>query len=188
MFCTNCGNKLEDSAKFCPYCGQMIETKAQPAAQAQPAPAQPTQPAQPTYTAPEQPTYTAPEQPTYTAPEQPTYTEIPTYQTAAQPAFAEPIDQAREADKRDRAKSILIKGILSVVFPETFFLAFLGIIFGSQGKRLAAQFEADYQTLTPMARVGKILSTVGFILSWVMTGLLIFYILYFVLLIGLLGL
>ena len=179
MFCTNCGNKLEDSAKFCPYCGQMIETKAQPAAQAQPAPAQPTQPAQPTYT--------APEQPTYTAPAQPTYTEIPTYQTAAQPAFAEPIDQAREADKRDRAKSILIKGILSVVFPETFFLAFLGIIFGSQGKRLAAQFEADYQTLTPMARVGKILSTVGFILSWVMTGFVIFYILYFVLLIGLLG-
>ena len=29
MFCKNCGNKLSDGAKFCPFCGTMIaETPA----------------------------------------------------------------------------------------------------------------------------------------------------------------
>ena len=176
MYCTNCGNKLDDTAKFCPYCGQMQETRPQPQQQAQAPVAEPAQqPAAPVYTAPAEPTYTAPA--------------APVYETLEQPNL-DTLNASREAEKSERASQILIKGILSLVFPETFILAFLGLIFAGQGKRLAARFEADYGMLTPKARVGKYLSVGGFIFSLVMTILLGMYVIAFVLgfVIGLLGL
>lgn len=160
MFCANCGNKLDDNAKFCPLCGQTVEAKSQST----------------------QTTQAAPEQTVYTAS---AYTAAPNNQAAQEPAFVKPLDEAREAEKSELAKSILVKGILSLVFAEI--ITILGIIFGSQGKRRAEKFEADFGSLTPKARVGKYLSIAGFIVGWVCTGIYIFSF-FLGILIGLMGL
>jgi len=69
-FCTYCGSKVEDNAKFCTACGAPIETAKTPAAQ-EPVPVQGS--------------YTAPIQGSYTAPNQGTYTSAQSYDAAQQP-------------------------------------------------------------------------------------------------------
>ncbi len=69
-FCTYCGSKVEDNAKFCTACGAPIETAKTPAAQ-EPVPVQGS--------------YTAPIQGSYTAPQQGTYTPAQSYDAAQQP-------------------------------------------------------------------------------------------------------
>lgn len=50
MFCTNCGNKIDESTKFCGFCGAVVENEAQPDyQQSQPQQSQPQQPQQPYY-------------------------------------------------------------------------------------------------------------------------------------------
>ena len=65
MFCRQCGTRMEDTARFCPTCGQQTDLGAQPVytppAQAQPVYAPPAQ-AQPVYAPPAQalPVYAPP--------------------------------------------------------------------------------------------------------------------------------
>ncbi len=58
MFCSYCGNKVPDNAKFCNKCGASLVSAPVDA---------------PVYKAPEQPAYSAPQQPSYSAPVQPAY-------------------------------------------------------------------------------------------------------------------
>ena len=69
-FCTYCGSKVEDNAKFCTACGAPMETVKAPAEQ-EPASVQGT--------------YTAPAQGSYTAPQQGTYTPTQNYAPVQQP-------------------------------------------------------------------------------------------------------
>ncbi len=78
------------------------------------------------------------------------------------------------------AGSVLIKGILSVAFACSFFVSFLGIIFGAQGKSLASSCAAmNGGYLPPKAKVGRYLSIGGFIGGIVMTALFGIYFLAF---------
>ena len=69
--------------------------------------------------------------------------------------------------------SILTKGILAMVFAGA--TGFLGIVFGAQGKRLAAQYYAEGGQPSGKAKTGQILSKVGFGLG---LGLTILYAVY----------
>lgn len=69
------------------------------------------------------------------------------------------------------AGSVLTKGILSLAFACTVFVSFLGIIFGAQGKNLAARCAAMNGGYLPAkAKVGRALSIAGFIAGIVMTA------------------
>lgn len=82
-----------------------------------------------------------------------------------------------EQAKDDAAGSILGSGIASLIFAfATFLLNFIGIILGAIGLGKARSFEEQFGELTPKARVGKILSTVGLIAGIVMTIVWILYI------------
>ncbi|MBO5411370.1 MAG: zinc-ribbon domain-containing protein [Clostridia bacterium] len=74
MKCRNCGQEINDNAKFCTYCG--TQNIQEPAPEAQPAPVQPEMPAQPE--TPAQPV--APAEPI-----QPVYAPVPPVQTPTQP-------------------------------------------------------------------------------------------------------
>ncbi|MBR6021964.1 MAG: zinc ribbon domain-containing protein [Kiritimatiellae bacterium] len=39
MFCSNCGNQIDDTAKFCENCGASVDAPDAPAAGTPPAPA-----------------------------------------------------------------------------------------------------------------------------------------------------
>ena len=93
----------------------------------------------------------------------------------------EPIDLTETIEdqvKDQLAGSILTNGILSLVFSiATVFLSFIGIIFGAIGKSKAKEFESKFGELSPKARVGKILSGIGF---GVGIGFTVFWALYIV--------
>lgn len=104
-----------------------------------------------------------PEQPVQPQYQEPQY-QAPQYQPQYQAAYQPQPDAL--------AGSVLTKGILSVVFACTFIVSFLGIIFGAQGKNLAAQCAAINGGYLPgKARAGKYLSIGGFIGGIVMTAL-----------------
>ncbi len=77
------------------------------------------------------------------------------------------------APAQDNSMKTMIFGILGLVFSE---LGILGLIFSILGKKEAKKFEAAFGQLTGKAKVGAILSKIGFILSIVMT---VFWVIYF---------
>lgn len=81
-FCSYCGTKLEENAKFCTACGAQAEpAPVQSVLSQEPeaAPQTESETIQGSYTAPAQGTYTAPAQGSYTAPQQDAYTPVNSY-------------------------------------------------------------------------------------------------------------
>ncbi len=148
----------------------------------QPAYAQPEQPAyaQPVQPAYEQPVYAQPAQPVYEQPVQPVY-EQPVYAQPAQPAqpvyeqpvYAQPVQPTFTPNPilESLASSSLTMGILSLALGAIF-----GIIFGAIGKNKAAEYGRLAGEVTGKAKVGAILSKIGFILGLVSTIILAIYI------------
>ena len=121
MFCPNCGNSLEDNAKFCSKCGAPVAQEAAPAPAYQ-APAYEENATQllddpatelmsenkaagtpvyqaPAYEAPQAPAYEAPQAPAYEAPQAPAYEapQAPAYEAPQAPAYEAPQAPAYEA-------------------------------------------------------------------------------------------
>ena len=69
--------------------------------------------------------------------------------------------------------SVLVFGILGIAFACTFYLSFLGIIFGAIALSKAKQYVNSGYVLTGRAKVGKILGMVGLILGIVLTVILL---------------
>lgn len=181
MICKQCGNELAPGAKFCGVCGTPAEVAPQPVEEVQYAqPVQP-EPAQPVYAQPVQP---EPAQPVYAQPvqqpEQPQYTQPQYAQPQYQPQqydYAQPQYNAgapmEDPVERGLSKSILIFGILGIAFACTFYLSFLGIIFGAIALSKAKKYAASGYVVTGRAKVGKILGLVGLILGIVMVVILL---------------
>lgn len=75
------------------------------------------------------------------------------------------------------SKSILTKGILALVFSCTFWLSFLGIVFGCITSKRTQMFCNAGNVLTGKAKVGSILGKVGLILGIVLTAIFVIYLL-----------
>ncbi len=73
--------------------------------------------------------------------------------------------------------SVLVYGILAMEFSCTVILSFLGIIFGIKSMRRANRYAYDMGGLSGMAKVGRILGKLGFILGIVCTALFVLLIL-----------
>lgn len=160
MFCSNCGNQVAEGAAFCANCGNAVNAQAAPVET--PA-AEPVAVATPVAEPVQEQTF-AP------APEaQNVYGNAPTYQSA--PTF-----NAAPVAAGPSASSVMIKGILAIAFACSFYLSFLGIVFGSMAKNAVAQFQAaNGGQLFGQAKVGSILGKVGFILGIVMTVLFVIW-------------
>ena len=168
MFCNQCGNQVPDGVSFCPNCGAPV-AQADPAPASEPQYAQPVepqyaQPAEPQYAQPAQPQYAQPVEPQYAQPAQPQYPQ-PQY---SQPVYGEPMPPVGDAQERELAKQNLIFGILAIAFACTFYLSFMGIIFGAISMGKAKAYAASYP-MSGKAKVGSILGKVGFILGIVLT-------------------
>ena len=148
MFCHNCGNALEDGAKFCPNCGTPV---AAPVIDEAPVVEQPVV---------EEPVVEQPQQPVYEAPAAPVY---------QQPVYTTPVNP----ELNGMSKSILIFGIIGLAFSCSFYLSLLGIIFSAIGKGKVKAFLAAGGQLTGKAKVGNILAKVGLILGIVLTALFV---------------
>ncbi len=70
---------------------------------------------------------------------------------------------------------ILVFGILSLCFACTFFLSFLGIIFGAISQSKSKTALSSNGSLSGKARTGRILGKVGLILGIVMTAIFAVY-------------
>ena len=192
MICKQCGNEVAPDAKFCAVCGAPVEIAepqfAQPVEQpqqyAQPV-EQPQQYAQPI----EQPQYGQPVdqvqygQAPYQPVEQPQQYAQPQYQQPqyAQPQYAQPQYGAPVAEdpvERNLSKSLLVFGILGIAFGCTYYLSFLGIVFGAIALSKAKAYVNNGYVLTGRAKVGKILGLVGMILGIVLTVILLLVILF----------
>lgn len=89
-------------------------------------------------------------------------------------APAEPSGAPVYAERYEPAMSstpVLVWGIIGLAFSCSFYFSFLGIIFSAIGLSKAKAFFAANGQLFGKAKVGKILATVGLIVSIVMTGL-----------------
>lgn len=73
------------------------------------------------------------------------------------------------------SKSLLVKGILALAFACTFWVSFLGIVFGAMTNGLTKSFISKGNALTGKAKVGSILGKAGLITGIVMTALFVFY-------------
>ncbi len=80
----------------------------------------------------------------------------------------------------------LIFGILSLAMMNTFFLAFLGIIFGAIALSKANACQAITGELTGKAKVGRILGKIGLITSIVVTAIFVVYFFLFVIIFSML--
>ena len=146
MFCTNCGTNFEDGNAFCPNCGTPVA--AAPAAQpvAQPAPSPAPAP----------------------APQPEAYAYAP--QPQAAPVYAAPV-----AGNPEEEKSCLTTGILAAAFSCTFFLSFLGLVFGPMGLGKCKKYQETYGTYPVKVRIGKYLSIGGLAFGGFMTLYLLIY-------------
>lgn len=172
MFCSNCGNQVAEGAAFCANCGNAVNAQAapvetpvaEPVVEATPvaepvAEATPVQEATPVATPVAAPAPQA--ENVYSAP---TYGAEPTFNAA--PVAAGP-----------SATSVMVKGIVAVACACSFWVSFVGIIFGVLASKASNQFMASNGgQLTGKAKVGSILGKVGLILGIVMTAILVIYI------------
>lgn len=96
---------------------------------------------------------------------QPQYGYAP--QPQAQPVYgAAPVIGAGDPEA---AKSCMITGILAAAFSCTFFLSFLGIVFGPMGLSKAKQYLTQYGSYPVKVRIGKYLSIGGLAMGIFMT-------------------
>lgn len=110
------------------------------------------------------PTDAVADQPQYAQPAQPAQ---PQYGQPMQPQYnaAAPIDDPAE---RALSKSCLTFGILAIAFGVSFYLSFLGIVFGAITKSKTSLYMASYP-LTGRAKTGRILGNIGFIFGIILT-------------------
>ncbi len=87
-----------------------------------------------------------------------------------QPVYAQPMAPVGDPQERELAKSNLVFGILAIAFACTYYLSFMGIIFGAISGSKAKLYAASYP-LTGKAKTGSILGKVGLILGIVLTAL-----------------
>ena len=80
----------------------------------------------------------------------------------------------------EAAKSCMITGILAAAFSCTFFLGFLGIVFGPMGLSKAKKYLEQYGSYPAKVRVGKYLSIGGIAMGIFTTVYLGIYILAFI--------
>ena len=141
MYCAKCGTAIEIEADFCPRCGAPLSS-AQPAAGFF---ANPENPSQQVYYQP----------PVYNAPliQQPLPNVAPVRPTPVNPAL--------------NPTPILVLGILTLVFCESF----VGIILGLIASKKVKDYLAQGGVLTGKAKIGSILARVGLIISIVATAI-----------------
>lgn len=141
MFCNQCGSDVPNGVGFCPNCGAPVEQPRQ---------------AQPQYQQPDP--Y---QQPQYQQPVEPQY---------QQPVYGQPVSSVGDPQERALAKTILVFGILAIAFACTYYVAFMGIVFGAITSGKVKQYIAMYP-LSGKAKTGSILGKVGLILGIVLTVL-----------------
>ncbi len=98
----------------------------------------------------------------------------PQYNYAPQPQ-PQPV-YAPTAGDPDAAKSCMITGILAAAFACTFFVGFLGIVFGPMGLNKAKAYLTQYGSYPVKVRIGKYLSIGGLALGIFDTVYLFIYI------------
>ena len=143
MFCTKCGKEISNEALFCPECGNRLSNNAAS-----------TQTAQNTY----QP------QPTYhrqTPPASQPATQTSSYSYKSTGSYDDYVD---ESARSSLGTSILILGILSLVF-----VGIPGWIMGAISRNKADEYSYIYGAVTGKAQVGKILGTIGLVFSIIYT-------------------
>ena len=87
----------------------------------------------------------------------------PTYNYAPAPSM-QPVYSAApaaSAGNPDAAKSCLITGILAAAFSCTFFLSFLGLVFGPMGLGKCKSYQQTYNEYPVKVRIAKYLSIGG---------------------------
>lgn len=118
MFCKNCGAPLNDDAKFCPSCGNVVAAPA-PQPEVQTVPAQPVQPVQPVQPAqpvqPGQPVY---QQPVYQAPVAPAQPNpaVTNFVAALKSFFVKPMATVAGAAKSSTHEWALLAGMNVLVY------------------------------------------------------------------------
>ena len=90
--------------------------------------------------------------------------------TAAAPAAGNPEEE----------KSCLITGILAAAFACTFFLSFLGLVFGPMGLGKCKKYQETYGSYPVKVRIGKYLSIGGLAFGGFMTLYLLIYLIAFI--------
>ena len=169
MYCKYCGSLLKDNARFCTACGKPAEVAIQSETtpvvnnvpvQPQPTPVQP----QPAPVQP-QPTPVQP-QPVPISPVQPAQYQQPVSTPA--PAVSNEIS--------DKQSSILTFGILALAFAISFFVSFMGIVFGIITMNKVKEYVQLMGETTGRASVGKGLGKAGLIVGIVLTSIFVLYI------------
>lgn len=116
-----------------------------------------------------------------------------TFLNAAQPAPEAPVYQAPPVQQPIynaapvntvpyNTTPILVFGILAIAFACTFYLSFLGIVFGAMTKGKVNAYLAQGYALSGKAKVGSILGKVGLIVGIVMTAIFAIWLLVIVIL------
>jgi predicted nucleic acid-binding Zn ribbon protein len=151
MYCTFCGSKLRDGARFCEDCGTALVEKETLSAENS---------AEATGTITDASTNA---ERTANATSAPTDAEVEESMTES------PIDIAREEEKEKRSTGILFLGILSLAITvSTEICGIAGIILGAIGLSKAKSFEADFGKLDGKANAGRILSRIGLIIGCIL--------------------
>lgn len=114
--------------------------------------------------------------------QQPIYQPVNQQPVNQQPVNQQPVYQPVNQPTVQADPSIFTMGLLSLIFADTFFLSFLGIIFGAIAKNKVKAFEALGGVLTGKSKVGSILAKIGLILGIVLTVIFVIYI--FIIVIG----
>ncbi len=158
MFCRFCGTQLPDNSAFCPSCGA---AQSSVSSTPQPTPVS----SEPTYDPSYDPSYKPSYEPSHEPSHEPSYE--PSYDAAQ---FNTPLTNTPAVS----STPILVFGILALSFACTFYLSFLGIIFGAITMSRAKSFLATMGSLSGKAKTGRILGKVGLILGIVLTAILVF--------------
>ena len=104
----------------------------------------------------------------------------PQYNYAPQPQAVYSAAPGAAAGNPEEEKSCLITGILAAAFSCTFFLSFLGIVFGPMGLSKAKNYLNTYGTYPVKVRIGKYLSIGGLAFGIFMTVYFAIYLIAFI--------
>lgn len=199
MFCSNCGAQLAEGTKFCAVCGTPVQAApvAEPEVAEVPAPEAAAPEYVPVEAAPvvEEPAYVPPVEaaPVYEAPAEepapvyaaPVEEPAPVYTPPVEePVYELPVDEPVYVTDAAPAAGVnpvfgetLKWGIMALAFASTFWISFLGIVFGLKAKKTSEEALAanNGAPLSGKAKVGSILGKIGLIVGIVMTAFLAIY-------------